>query len=77
MAPPADPVAGAPATAPEELGECSGDAEEPGDSDDEPDESAHATPCPVAIAAPIPRATANPPTRPTYAPEFVTMVPFV
>ena len=65
-----DAAAGPPVAVPEDVGEGSGDAEEP-------DESAHATPCPVAIAAPIPSATANPPTRPTYAPEVVTMAPSV
>ncbi len=69
---PGDAAAGPPAAgAPEELGGGSGDAEEPAGSV----ESAHATPCPVAIAAPIPRATANPPTRPTYAPEFAILTP--
>ena len=41
------------------------------------DESADATPCPLAIAAPIPSATANPPTRPTYMPQLVIHDPLV
>lgn len=35
------------------------------------DESAHAAPHPIMIAAPIPRPTANPPTRPIYVAAFV------
>ena len=71
--PPADFSAAASAATPAELGESFGDSgevfgdsEESGGFDGEPDESADATPCPLAIAAPIPSATANPPTRPTY-----------
>jgi hypothetical protein len=40
-------------------------------------ESASAIPWPVTTAPPIPRATANPPTRPTYAAEFLMLSPLL
>jgi hypothetical protein len=74
VAPIVDPVAAAAIRG--EPGDDTEDAQE--GVDDEPDESddafagsAHATPYPLATDAPMPRATANPPTRPTYAAEFV------
>jgi hypothetical protein len=73
-----DPVTECPGSGPEAPDEPDEDSEgadelvdTPDGSDDESGVSAQATCWLHATAAPIPRATASPPTRPTYAAEFV------
>ena len=59
---------------PEGDSECVDElADAPDGSDDESGLSAHATCWLLATAAPMPRATASPPTRATYAAEFVML----